>query len=193
MGLFEYLQSIIAIVLGLAITKLLQKVAWVFRGFQSTPGHWLVLVWSGLLLITVLGYFWVFWRLFSSVSDMSIWIFIAFPFTQCALFYLVAEFLPVPAIQEGDFDLAGYFVDQRRPFLITLGLFWLHLNVMPHFAPLVGFELNQTLIEMTLGWLILLPLLVGVRSKQWNWQVSACAGYGFIFLSQELIQLAISN
>ena len=151
MGLFEYLQSIIAIVLGLAITGLLQKVAWIFRGFQSTPGHWLVLAWSGLLLITVLGYFWAFFRIFSDVNDMSIWVFIIFPFSQSALFYLAAEFLPVPAKQEGNFDLASHFANRRRPFLITLALFWVHLSTTAYFAPIVGLGFGQSVIETALG------------------------------------------
>ena len=70
---------VVAIVLGISITNLLNKLAITLR-----VGNWGTLwfrpLWCVILLICTIGYLWAFWRIYLDYTEISIWAFIFGPF-----------------------------------------------------------------------------------------------------------------
>ena len=102
LSIFEYMSMVVAIVLGISITNLLNKLAITLR-----VGNWGQLwyrpLWCVILLVCTVGYLWAFWRIYIDYTEISIWSFIFGPFFHCSLF------LP-------DIGIITYFLgDEGRP------------------------------------------------------------------------------
>ena len=186
MSIFEYLATMVAIVLGLAVANLLKAFSKTIITINWRGLGWFLSLWCTILLLVLLGFFWAFWRLYSESSEISIWEFICVPFFLVICFFLSTEFLPVPEKSEDKIDPYKYFIEARKPFFITLFLFWAHLTTVPSF---IGYE--QPILEIYFGWLMVILSFSGILLTTIRAHKILVLLWSAGFLSQEALQIAI--
>ena len=86
MSIFEYLATMVAIVLGLAAANLLKAFSKTIITINWRGLGWFLSLWCTILLLVLLGFFWAFWRLYSDSTEISIWELICVPFFFSYLF-----------------------------------------------------------------------------------------------------------
>ncbi|MGQ0560091.1 MAG: hypothetical protein ACT4OE_11020 [Sphingosinicella sp.] len=121
MSMFEYVIILISIVIGLALTHLMQGVANIIAHPKRAPIWWVHLVWVAyVLLVTV---FWWWWQF--NLQHVESWTFGRYLFVlgYAFLIYLMCVFL-LPRDLEGYEGYQDYFLDRRHWFyglMIALG------------------------------------------------------------------------
>ena len=185
MTIFEYMSMVVAIVLGLSMTHLLNKLATTIRVGQWRR-LWFRSLWCVILLVCTIGYLWAFWRIYGSYTEISIWSFIAGPFFTVVCFFLVSILLPIPLPTEGNPEAIEHFMSSRKPFFVALAVLWLHLSLT---ATVIGFE--QSPLEMFFGWMMVPISMLGFWLNNVRAHQVLVVLWSLGFLSQELLQLAI--
>ena len=188
MSLFEYLATIVAIVLGLAAANLLNKFSDAILNTEWKSIGWFFCLWCLILLICLLGYFWAFWRIYSGIEMLSIWEFIYNPFASVVCLFLISVFLPVPDKHTESAVMSEHFMAKCKPFYVTLALLWLHFGIAPLF---VGFE--QSPLEVAFAWLMIVVSTSGIFLKSFEGHKFVLVAFTSCYLGQEVIQLAISS
>lgn len=118
MTAFEYLSVLLSIILGLAITQVLQG----YRSLLLTRGtirlYWPTLIWSGLVLLIATQSWWASFAL-DGRRDWQFGIF-AVILVQMGLIYMLAAVV-LPDVSGGfAIDLQAHYAAQRRPFFACL-------------------------------------------------------------------------
>lgn len=85
----EYISIAIAIILGLAITRLLHTVAMIIRAHDRVVFHWSSAVWAFSVMLYILQFWWVGWGL-RAVDNWTFQNFIVLVF-GCTFLYGAAE------------------------------------------------------------------------------------------------------
>ncbi len=176
---------VVAIVLGISITNLLNKLAITLR-VGSWATLWFRPLWCVILLICIMGYLWAFWSIYIDYTQISIWSFIAGPLFTVVCFFLTSVLLPIPADIEQGAGCLKYFLEERKPFFIVLAVLWIHLNLS---ILMLGVE--QLLLEKLLGYLLLLLSLLGYWLNSAKGHQILVVFWSLSFLIQEALQLAI--
>lgn len=180
------MSMVVAIVLGLSMTHLLNKLATTIRVGQWYQ-LWFRSLWCLILLVCTIGYLWAFWRIYGSYTEISIWSFIAGPFFTVVCFFLVSILLPIPLQTEVDLQPVEHFMSSRKPFFIALAVLWLHLSLT---TTALGFE--QLPLEKVFGWMMVPISLLGFWLDSVRAHQILVTLWSLCFLSQELLQLAIT-
>lgn len=118
MSPFEYISVLLSVILGLAVTQVLQGYRSLLLSRTRVRRHWPTLIWSVLVLVFA-GQSW--WASFG-LADREQWTFAVFLvlLVQMGLLYMLAAVI-LPDVPEGmDIDLPRHFEAQRRPFFATL-------------------------------------------------------------------------
>ena len=110
---FEYLSVLIAVIMGLAVTRLLSGVGQVIRRREQVRGYWVHSLWSFNVLIYLLG---VWWGMFAWDQAPS-WNYFVFLFIvlYAIVLYLTADVL-YPNAVESEVDLREHFFGHRHWF-----------------------------------------------------------------------------
>ncbi|GJG89781.1 hypothetical protein tb265_49620 [Gemmatimonadetes bacterium T265] len=109
---FEHLAVLISIVLGLGLTHLLTTVHHLIAARGRVRMYWLPLVWTGLLLVTQVEWWWAIFGL----RHRTEWNFFYFLFVLLSpgALYLAAAFV-LPRIEgEHRIDLRAYYYESHR-------------------------------------------------------------------------------
>ena len=187
MTVVEYMLAIIAIVLGLAIGKVLDKFSTTFKGARWTEFHWFLSVWSVYLLATILGYFWGFWRIYSGVNEIPYFEFLLLPFTTVTLIYLMAVFLPISTETKNAREKAEYFISEKKPFFIAFFVLIMHLKFT---AAYLGIE--RLMLESIAGWMLCFGSLLGLYLTQIHHHKGLLIFFVLVYLSAEALGPAVS-
>jgi len=118
MTAFEYLSVLLSIILGLAITQVLQGYRGLLLARSSVRFYWPTIIWSVLILLFACQAWWASFGL----EDYSGWRFDTFLviLTQMALVYMGAAVV-LPDVPDGAaIDLEAHYDAQRRPFFACL-------------------------------------------------------------------------
>ena len=186
MSIFEYMSMVVAIVLGISITNLLNKLAITLR-VGSWGTLWFRSLWCVILLICTIGYLWAFWRIYVDYTEISIWSFIFGPFFTVVCFFLISVLLPIPRESGTDSDAFDVFLEQKKPFYIVLAVLWAHLDVT-----VVMLDFQQLPLEKLFGYLMVPISLLGCWLKTLRAHQLLAVFWSLCFLSQEAVQLAIA-
>lgn len=113
MDSFSYLTVLLSIVIGLAITQVLQGLRVLMLARSSAKIYWPSLIWAALMLLIATQMWWSSFGL----RDQSEWTFGLYGLIllQVALFYL-ASGLVLPDLTPGSIDLEGDYFHNRRWF-----------------------------------------------------------------------------
>jgi len=95
----EYISIAIAIILGLAITRLMHTVALIVREHDRVVFHWSSAVWAFSVMIYILQFWWVGWGL-RAVENWTFQNFIVLVF-GCTFLYGAAEMALTAPSEEG--------------------------------------------------------------------------------------------
>ena len=116
MSLFEYIAILVSLVLGLAISNTLIKISFLLQFSRHLSQSWHVLMWSLLVLFSSVAYFFLFWTMYSSTTDISIAEFTLAPFFTVILFFLLSRFLPINDLENSEILLEEYFLNNIKKF-----------------------------------------------------------------------------
>jgi len=113
MNSFEYLSVFVAVIMGLAVTRLLSAVGGTLRHRKSVEGHWVHSLWALNVLFYVVS---IWWSLFAW-NQLSEWNYFLFLFIvlYAIVLYLLADVLYPDHVAPG-LDLQGHFIEHRGLF-----------------------------------------------------------------------------
>ncbi len=116
--IFDYLAVLFSIILGLAVTEILQGFRRSLLARRRIILYWPALLW-GFILLVVCAQTW--WALFG-LHDESDWTFgkYAIVLTQTALLYMVAGLSLPGTDEESDWNMRSAYFDNSRPFYLLL-------------------------------------------------------------------------
>ena len=114
MQMFEYVIVLISIVIGLALTHLMQGSAVLMRMAETfAPGEWVHLVWVAYMIVSIL--FWWWWEF--HLQQIKTWTFAIYLFVIFYAFYLYLICAVLfPLRLEGYEGYKDYFLARRRWF-----------------------------------------------------------------------------
>ena len=188
MSIFEYMATIVSIVLGLAAANFLNKFSKTVITIDWKPLGWFFSLWCLILLICLLGFFWSFWRIYNGVEEISIWEFILVPFFSVVCFFLSSVFLPTPEEENLKTNAGPRFIEARKPFFVTLTVQWSHLFIVPF---LIDFKLS--FLELVFGFLMIILSFSGIFLITLRAHKLLLTAWCITFLSQEAVQFAIGT
>ena len=181
MSIFEYSSVLLSVIIGLAITKLLNKLSTLLREQDCFKRDWvqiaLIISWVWMTIA-------IFFTLFIFASDiefLSLSNFVFSPFITTTLLFFIADFSPVPEKDVQSQSLNTYFVNAFPRFFIVVLLWLLHIILLnisnlgfggwilvdPAFYTLIGgvffyrFVKNFTFRHYQLLSLAVMPLFYG--------------------------------
>lgn len=135
---FPIVATVISMVLGLSVTRLLTGLVTVFRIRRKSPLDWVPLAWSCVLFIMQLQYWWAINQLSTLRQTFQFGEFIFLVLMTLMLFLTAALILPSRGEDEAQ-GLRVYFEQDGRFALISLSaflLFGLVVNVFGFQSPL---------------------------------------------------------
>src|SRR5258708_35562988 len=135
MDAFSYLDVPLSIILGLAITQLLQGLGQLLQARERVRWYWPAAMWMAALLLIYVQSWWAMFGL----RNVKAWTFGAFAVVllQTVLEYMLAALLAPASFGEGEVTLLAHYFAQLRPFFGTLVLA-LALSLLQHQVLLRG-------------------------------------------------------
>jgi hypothetical protein len=157
--------TVLSMVLGLGVTRLLLGLITVFRIRRQAKLDWVPLVWSLCLFLTQLEYWWAINQLPASRPSFSFLDFVSLVVLTLALFAASALLLPSRPEDEA-MDLRQYFETEGRFALLAMAIF----SGLGFLANLVFFEAPLialwSLLDLPIMGLLLLGFLANRRAVQ---------------------------
>jgi hypothetical protein len=107
MSPFDYLSVLISIVLGLGLTELLSNVHRLIQARDRVTFHWLPLVWSGLIFVVLVQWWWAAFGLHRQL-EWNFFFFLLILLIPVLLYLAAASVLPTIE-PEQEYDLRTYY------------------------------------------------------------------------------------
>ena len=190
MSLFEYIAILISLVLGLAISNTLIKISFLLQFSRHLSQSWHVLMWSLLVLFSSVAYFFLFWTMYSSTTDISIAEFTLAPFFTVILFFLLSRFLPINDLENSEILLEEYFLKYKNAFFLCFSLLWLQMFTVVHLIILPRLGLEFSLLQKS-QYLLPLILAAGIKLNNTEQHKKLVVLYAIIYVFQEFIATSI--
>ena len=113
MSSFEYLTVFVAVIMGLAVTRLLSAIGGSLRHRRSITGHWTHSIWALNVLIYVVS---IWWALFAW-NQLPEWNYFLFLFIvlYAIVLYLLSDVLYPDVVGPG-LDLEAHWIEHRGLF-----------------------------------------------------------------------------
>ncbi len=176
----EYVFIAISIILGLALTRLLNSVAGLIHAYKRVTFHWATALWGGVIMLFLLQLWWVGWEL-RTVMEWTIIDF--FVLVVGAIFIYGAAELALPT---EDYDISSDkeldFLAHSRSFgrLSALSMLcyfcigpYVNITMLGH-SPLLSFSIPVVGIS--------LMLLVALRPAWFEFLSVMFAGYAILIM-----------
>jgi len=190
MSLFEYIAILVSLVLGLAISNTLIKISLLLQFSRHLSQSWHVLMWSLLVLFSSVAYFFLFWTMYSSTTDISIAEFTLAPFFTVILFFLLSRFLPINDLENSEILLEDYFLKYKNAFFLSFTLLWLQMFTVVHLIILPRLGLEFSLLQKS-QYLLPLILAAGIKLNNTEQHKKLVVLYAIIYVFQEFIATSI--
>ncbi len=137
---FQIIATVLSMVLGLSVTRLLLGLVTVFRIRDTAPIDWVPLAWSGILFLFQLEFWWAINQLPSLKQGFDFGEFVFLVLLTLMLFLSAALLLPSRSEDEKD-GLRLYFEKDGRYALMSLAVFLILaaiVNIMFYKEPALG-------------------------------------------------------
>ena len=190
MSLFEYIAILVSLVLGLAISNTLIKISLLLQFSRHLSQSWHVLMWSLRVLFSAVAYFFLFWTMYSSTTDISIAEFTLAPFFTVILFFLLSRFLPINDLENSEILLEDYFLKYKNAFFLCFTLLWLQMFTVVHLIILPRLGLEFSLLQKS-QYLLPLILAAGIKLNNTEQHKKLVVLYAIIYVFQEFIATSI--
>lgn len=159
MGMFDYVFVLVSIVIGLALTHLMQGVARIVERPGRVKIWWVHLVWVAHMVLTTIFWWWWEFRL----RLVATWTFQLYAFVLCYAFfiYLICALLFPSELGEHE-GFKDYFLSRRR-WIFGMLIAWLAVDLLDTLAKgsayFVGLGLEYPLAQAGLALLCLIGML----------------------------------
>ena len=190
MSLFEYIAILVSLGLGLAISNTLIKISFLLQFSRHLSQSWHVLMWSLLVLFSSVAFFFTFWTMYSSTTDISIAEFTLAPFFTVILFFLLSRFLPINDSGDSEILLEDYFLKYKNAFFLCFSLLWLQMFAVGHLIILPRLGLEFSLLQKS-QYLLPLILAAGIKINNTEQHKKLVGLYAIIYVFQEFIATSI--
>lgn len=176
----EYVFVAVSIILGLAITRLLNAMAELVRAHKRVTFHWATALWGGCILLFILQLWWIGWEL-RTVPDWTIIDF--FVLILGAIFLYGAAELALPT---EDYDVSDDreldFLRHSHSFGRLSALFMLGYFCVGPYVNLTMFHnpLLASLVAPAIG--CILVLLIAIKSSWFKVLSILFSGYAGLIL-----------
>jgi hypothetical protein len=152
MDAFSYLSVLLAVIVGLAITQVLQGYRSLALGRERVRWYARPLIWSGLILLVVIQHWWASFGL----AERSDWSFVQFAavLVQTALFYMMAALVLPDMPPDEPADLKRHYYREVPAFfgIAVAANLWNGLREYLLFGePPLGFNLGFQLLFLALA------------------------------------------
>jgi hypothetical protein len=212
MSLFEYIAVIVAVIIGLGVTWILQGVGGLLEARARVRLYWVHLVFTGIILLGHLQFWWLFW----SSRQVQAWCFFPFLFLllQPIILYLISSLCFPDISATGKIDLKDFYYGNHRWFFGLLALLMLLIilrDILFRTVPwisqgnavtvgvlpigVVGALSRKPWIHAILALLAATAMLIalftfGLKDRFWLEVRSACRrGFAFARYTAEVIRL----
>jgi hypothetical protein len=172
MDTFHPMATVLSMVLGLGVTRLLLSAVTVFRTRKTSAVDWVPLAWATSLFLTQLEYWWAINQLPTTRPEFSFLDFVSLVVLTLMLFVASALLLPSrPEDEEG--GLRAYFEGEGRYALLAMATF----TAMGFAANLVFFSAPLWSLWALMDVPMLALLLIGFFGKARRIREGAAALY----------------
>jgi hypothetical protein len=120
MSEFEHLSVLISIVIGLGLTQLLTDTHKLVQARERVAPYWLPIVWSILLFIAMVEWWWASWTFQNLQFNFVFYLFILL--SPIALYLAVAFVLPDVEANNAQIDMRVYYFATSKFFFALLAL-----------------------------------------------------------------------
>jgi hypothetical protein len=166
---FEYLLALVSILIGLALADLSGSLHRLLRARRLVRWDWLPLAAAVLVMMLILEFWWIFYRLGTSVAWTHYGAFLVLAASLVCMFLLASATLP-DEVPEGGIDLDDYYRENGRYFWGLFGLFVLLMIAVELVAVWENIReaavLQRTLLNLML--VALLLSLATVRNRRYH-------------------------
>ena len=181
MTIFDFAMVAVSLILGLAVSYLLESIVDVFRARHRCRMDWIPFVWTGCVLVQQFQFWWALYEL-NTISSLSVGMFSLLLFLSGLLFIAGALVLPSGETEYPD-DLGVYFNTDGSWAAAALALF--NLAAAGANTLLFGEPIADIVNLLSLV-LVVIASLVAVTRKR-GLQVRLTAGYVIFLVLDEII------
>ena len=189
MNSFEYLSVFIAVIMGLAVTRLLSGIGASLRHRKSIEGHWVHSLWALNILVYVIS---IWWALFAwnQLPDWNYFLFL-FIVSYAIVLYLLSDALYPDRIRPG-LDLKTHFIEHRGLFfglLFIATVLDIPETVLKDVAGLRPVPVSYWVLHLVwfvvppIGFLTTNPKVHGVLPAAWFLATVIYVGWGLLALA----------
>ena len=124
MTVFEYSSVLMAIIIGMTVNELLQRITNILSREHGLALYWYEAVFTILFLISTIALFFSYFGIAVSTVRISVTMFLG-PFTTICAWYIAMYFFPVPKKEDSAEDIEKYFISKAPRWSVFLGLIML--------------------------------------------------------------------
>ena len=122
MTVFEYSSVLMAIIIGMTVNELLQRVTNILSRENGLALYWYEAFFTILFLIATIAYFFSYFSIAGSTDRITVTMFLG-PFTVICVWYILIFFFPVPKKEDGAIDIEAHFISKVPRWAVFTGLF----------------------------------------------------------------------
>ena len=122
MTVFEYSSVLIAIIIGMTVNELLQRITNVLSRENGLALYWYEAFFTIIFLIATIVYFFSYFSIAGSADRITVTMFLG-PFTVICVWYILIFFFPVPKKEDGAIDIEAHHISKVPRWAVFTGLF----------------------------------------------------------------------
>ena len=122
MTVFEYSSVLMAIIVGMTVNELLQRITNVLSRANGLALYWYEAFFTIIFLIATIAYFFSYFSIAGSADVITVTMFLE-PFTVICVWYILIFFFPVPKKEDGAIDIEAHFISKVPRWAVFTGLF----------------------------------------------------------------------
>ena len=122
MTVFEYSSVLIAIIIGMTVNELLQRITNVLSRENGLALYWYEAFFTIIFLIATIVYFFSYFSIAVSADRITVTMFLG-PFTVICVWYILIFFFPVPKKEDGAIDIEAHHISKVPRWAVFTGLF----------------------------------------------------------------------
>ena len=198
MTVFEYSSVLIAIIIGMTVNELLQRITNILSRENGLALYWYEAIFTIFMLTATIVYFFSDFRIAGNTDRITVTMFLG-PFTIICVWYILIFFFPVPKKEDGAIDIEAHFISKVPRWAVFTGLYM----IVTPFANLtmdsdISLLFISASIQSYLGGLLMIvlgvltPILVprlGIRRFK-LFMVALSAPWNLIFIANSFYTLS---
>ena len=122
MTVFEYSSVLMAIIIGMTVNELLQRITNILSRENGLALYWYEAIFTIFMLTATIAIFFGYFGLAGGTDRITVTMFLG-PFTIICVWYILIFFFPVPKKEDGAIDIEAHFISKVPRWAVFNGLF----------------------------------------------------------------------